>query len=66
MQKKAVLRGLRPANPEVPITGEDSPFVKWKDQGVLTVVPRSSAIRFPDRDVLLALLRWFDLNVTQK
>jgi hypothetical protein len=66
VQKKAVLRGLRPANPEVAITGPDSPFVKWKDQGVLTVVPRSSAIRFPDRDVLLALLRWFDLNVAQK
>ncbi len=66
VQKSAVQRGLRPANPEVSIDGPDSPFVKWKDQGVLTVVPRSSAIRFPDRDVLLALLRWFDLNVTQK
>jgi hypothetical protein len=32
----------------------------------MTVVPRSSAMRFPDREVLLSLLRWFDLNVTQK
>jgi hypothetical protein len=30
---------------------------------VQTVVPRTSAMRSPDRDVLLALLRWFELNV---
>jgi hypothetical protein len=27
------------------------------------VVPRTTAMRYPDRDVLQALLRWFDLNV---
>ena len=32
-------------------------------QGVLGVVPRTTAMRSPDRDVLQALLRWFDLNV---
>ena len=32
-------------------------------QGVLGVVPRTTAMRPPDRDVLQALLRWFDLNV---
>jgi hypothetical protein len=26
-------------------------------------VQRTSAMRSPDRDVLQALLRWFDLNV---
>jgi len=30
------------------------------------VVPRSDAMRSPDREVLLALLRWFDLNVAQR
>jgi hypothetical protein len=28
-------------------------------------VPRTTAMRSPDRDVLLALLRWFELNVGQ-
>jgi hypothetical protein len=29
-------------------------------------VPRTTAMRSPDRDVLMALLRWFDLNVAQR
>ena len=63
---KALAYGLRPANPDVPVDAtEESLFVKWKDQGVQTVVPRTTAMRSPDRDVLLALLRWFDLNVAQ-
>ncbi len=32
----------------------------------MTVVPRTTMMRSPDRDVLLALLRWFDLNVTER
>jgi hypothetical protein len=63
VQKRAADRGLRPANPDVSVTGADSLFVKWQSQGALTVVPRTTAMRPPDRDVLLALLRWFDLNV---
>jgi len=66
VQQKAVERGLRPANPEVPITGEGSLFVRWQEQGAMTVVPRTTAMRSPDRDVLMALLRWFDLNVAQR
>jgi ABC-type Fe3+ transport system substrate-binding protein len=62
-QEKALAYGLRPANPEVPVTGQDSLFDKWASQGVLGVVPRTTAMRPPDRDVLQALLRWFDLNV---
>jgi hypothetical protein len=27
------------------------------------VVPRTTRMSSPDRDVLLTLLRWFDLNV---
>jgi hypothetical protein len=63
VQKKALAYGLRPANPEVPVTGEGSLFDQWASQGVLGVVPRTTAMRSPDRDVLQALLRWFDLNV---
>jgi hypothetical protein len=63
VQKKALAYGLRPANPNVAVTGQDSLFDQWAGQGVLGVVPRTTAMRFPDRDVLQALLRWFDLNV---
>ena len=66
VQGKAVQQGLRPANTEVPITGSNSLFEVWKDQGAMIVVPRSAAMRSPDRDVLLSLLRWFDLNVAQR
>jgi hypothetical protein len=66
VQKKALERGLRPANPEVPLTGGGSLFERWESQGALIVVPRATAMRSPDREVLLALLRWFDLNVTQR
>ena len=39
---------------------------RWKDQGAMTVVPRTTAMRSPDRDVLLALIRWFQLNVEER
>jgi Ca-activated chloride channel family protein len=63
IQEQALAYGLRPANPDVPVGGEGSLFDQWQDQGVLGIVPRSTAMRSPDRDVLQALLRWFDLNV---
>jgi hypothetical protein len=66
IQELAVERGLRPANPEVPVTGENSPFVRWQNQGAMTVVPRTTAMRSPDRDTLLALVRWFQLNVEER
>jgi len=63
-QKAALAYGLRPANPNVPVDAtSESLFVKWRDSGVEPIVPRSDAMRSPDRDVLLTLLRWFDLNV---
>lgn len=65
IQRLAVERGLRPANLEVPITGEKSLFTRWEGQGAMTIVPRATAMRPPDRDVLLALLRWFDLNIAR-
>ena len=63
VQRDALAYGLRPANPAVAVTEGNSLFVQWADQGVLGVVPRTTAMRYPDRDVLQALLRWFDLNV---
>ena len=66
VQRRAVELGLRPANPEVSVTEAGSLFVQWQDQGAMTVVPRTTMMRFPDREVLLALLRWFDLNVSQR
>ncbi len=65
-QQAALVYGLRPANPNVPVDAtEESLFVQWKDRGVQAVVPRTSAMRNPDREVLLTLLRWFDLNMAQ-
>ena len=63
IQELAAQRGLRPANLEVDIAGADSLFSRWQDQGAMTIVPRSTRMRYPDRDVLQALLRWFELNV---
>lgn len=65
-QQNALAYGLRPANANIPVDAtDDSLFVQWQDQGVQDVVPRTTAMRSPDRDVLLALLRWFELNVAQ-
>ena len=65
-QQVALEYGLRPANPNVAAGSvEGSLFNQWKDQGVQDIVPRTSAMRSPDRDVLLTLLRWFELNVAQ-
>ncbi|MCL6429749.1 MAG: substrate-binding domain-containing protein [Anaerolineae bacterium] len=66
VQRLAEQQGLRPANPEVAIGGPESLFTRWQEQGVMTVVPRTTAMRSPDREVLLALLRWFDLNVSER
>jgi len=66
VQKEAVKLGLRPANTEVAVTAADSLFVQWQGQGAMTVVPRTTMMRNPDREVLLALLRWFDLNVAER
>lgn len=64
-QEKALARGLRPANLSVPLDGPNSLFVRWQEQGAMTQLPRFTRMRDPDREVLLALLRWYDLNVSQ-
>ncbi len=66
VQEKAVNYGLRPVNADVSVDRPDSPFTRWKDAGITPVVQRTSAMRSPDRDVLQALLRWFDLNIAQR
>lgn len=66
VQEKAVGYGLRPVNADVTVDQPDSPFTKWAAAGITPVVQRTSAMRSPDRDVLQALLRWFDLNVAQR
>lgn len=63
IQRLAVQSGLRPVNSEVDITQGQNLFTQWQSQGVETVVPRTTRMASPSRDVLLALLRWFDLNV---
>jgi hypothetical protein len=66
VQEKAVAYGLRPVSADVVVNQGESPFAKWAAAGVTPVVQRTSAMRSPDRDVLQALLRWFDLNVAQR
>lgn len=66
VQAKAVKYGLRPALGGVSVKAADSPFSLWAGQGVTEVVSRTSAMRSPGRDVLQALLRWFDLNVAKR
>jgi len=63
IQQSAVQQGLRPVNTEVDVTQGDNVFTRYATQGVEAVVPRTTRMASPDRDVLQALLRWFDLNV---
>jgi len=65
IQSDAAARGFRPANTQVSISGSDSLFVKWKNQGAEAIVTRTARMHSPDRDTLQALLRWFDLNVAK-
>lgn len=63
MQRLAVQAGLRPVINEVNVTEGQNLFTQWQGQGVEAVVPRTTRMASPSREVLLALLRWFDLNV---
>ncbi len=66
VQKNAVALGLRPVNPEVRIDEPESLFARWQEQGITIVVPRATSMHSPDRETLMALLRWFDLNVYER
>ena len=63
MQRDALARGLRPVNPDVALDAPGSLFVQWQDQGAMLIVPRTTRIKSPDRDTLVGLLQWFDLNI---
>lgn len=65
VQAQAVGYGLRPVSGQISVDQPGSPFVEWQANGVTPIVERTTAMRNPDRDVLLALLRWFDLNIDQ-
>ncbi len=65
VQEQAISYGLRPVSGQITVDRPDSPFVEWQDNGVTPIVERATAMRNPDRNVLLALLRWFDLNIDQ-
>jgi hypothetical protein len=65
VQKEAVAQGLRPVNQDVSVTDGNTLFTQYKDQGVEAVVPRTQRMASPGRDVLLSLLRWYDLNVAK-
>ncbi len=60
VQTQALAYGLRPVHPDVPVDSADSLFSRWSQQGAVSFVERTTAMRSPDRDVLLALLAWFD------
>jgi hypothetical protein len=63
IQEEALSYGLRPVSPNVPVDGPDSLFTRWQSQGAQVVVPRTTAMRPPDRQVLQDLLRFFDLRI---
>jgi len=67
IQQRSLAYGLRPVSPNVPIDGPSaegqSLFIRWQSQGAQAVVPRTTAMRSPDRQVLQDLLRFFDLRV---
>ncbi|HOG48206.1 MAG TPA: substrate-binding domain-containing protein, partial [Anaerolineae bacterium] len=44
VQKLAAQRGLRPANAEVAVGGDDSLFMRWQAQGAMNIVPRTTAM----------------------
>jgi hypothetical protein len=66
VQKKAIAYGLRPVANVSVMADPNSLFAQWKKQGVAEVVPQTSRMRSPSRDVLQALLRWFDLNIAKR
>lgn len=64
-QRKAVEFGLRPVTAGVMVhAGDDSLTADWEKLGMEWEVPNAEAMLAPSRDVVLALLRWYELNAT--
>jgi ABC-type sulfate transport system substrate-binding protein len=62
VQQRALRRGFRPGNLDVPVVTQDSdnPFHRYRDTGIRVDVPRVAAS--PDGAVLEALLQTFQRN----
>ncbi len=63
IQVRALSYGLRPVSPNVAVDAPESLFTRWESQGAQVIVPRTTAMRSPDRQVLQDLLRFFDLRI---
>ena len=59
-QKAALKLGFRPGNPDIAITGPDSPFTQFADSGIRVQLPRGTAARLPDRSVWTTLQQFFN------
>jgi ABC-type molybdate transport system substrate-binding protein len=59
-QRAALKLGFRPGNPDIPITGPDSPFTQFQDSGIRVQLPRGTAAKVPDRSVWIALQQFFN------
>jgi Ca-activated chloride channel family protein len=59
-QKAALKLGFRPGNPDIAVTGPDSPFTQFQDSGIRAQLPRGTAARVPDRSVWITLQQFFN------
>ena len=59
-QKAALKLGFRPGNPDIAVTGPDSPFTQFADSGIRVQLPRGTAARLPDRSVWITLQQFFN------
>ena len=59
-QKAALKLGFRPGNPDIAVTGADSPFMQFQDSGIRAQLPRGTAAKLPDRSVWITLQQFFN------
>jgi Ca-activated chloride channel homolog len=59
-QKAALKLGFRPGNPDVAVTGADSPFVQLEDSGIRAQPGRGATAKLPDRSVWITLQQFFN------
>lgn len=60
VQQAALRLGFRPGNPDIVVTGPDSPFTILQDSGIRAQLPRGTAARLPDRGVWITLQQFFN------
>jgi hypothetical protein len=59
-QQAALKLGFRPGNPDIVVTGPDSPFTQLESSGIHVQLPRGTAARVPDRSVWITLQQFFN------